>query len=83
MQFQRRIDAIEKRALTLNLSLPEICADAEVEYSTIWRWRQVNANPMQKTLERLLGALEGQLDKKEKLVRRRLNRRRERPRASA
>jgi transcriptional regulator with XRE-family HTH domain len=75
MQFQRRIDAIEKRAATLNFSLPEICSEADVEYSTIWRWRQPGANPKQRTLDRLLGKLERHLEKKEGQVRRLLGRR--------
>lgn len=81
MQFNRRIAAIEKRAAKLNLSLPEVCVDAGVRYSTVWRWRQPGANPKHATLESVFGKLEACLSKKEADLRRALARQASRPAA--
>jgi len=83
MQFHDRIEAIKTRASRINRSLAEICADADVSYSTIWRWQQAGANPCLQNVERILGALEDHLTKKETALRRALARRRGSPRPAA
>lgn len=62
MQAITRIDAIETRAATLNVSLWELCRRTGWAYSTLRRWRKGEASPTERTVSQRLGALERELD---------------------
>lgn len=83
MQRNHRIDAIEGRAKGLNLSLRRLCEVAEVEYTSVWRWRRGDVEPTSERLESVLAALEDALSDLETSMVKRIRARPEgRPRAS-
>lgn len=61
MQFIDRIDAIEKTAADLGLSLAQLCRAAQVPYSTVWRWRTGVTSPLVKTVGEVIDRLEAAL----------------------
>ena len=73
MQFLDRIDAIEKRAQAVNLSLWRLCRAAKVDSATIHRWRNGESSPMVRTLDKYVAALEREITKVETDMRQRLD----------
>lgn len=73
MQIKNILDAIEARAGSLNVSLPVLCRDAGVQYSTIYRWRHGQSSPLLETFRQHTAALERELSKREREMRRRLS----------
>lgn len=69
-----RIRQIEARARAANLSLHELCVEARVPQSTLWRLRQPGADPRVRTIARVLTPLEELLSRKEARLRRALAR---------
>ena len=67
MQIFDRIDAIEKRAQAINLTLAELCKSKGVYLSTVTRWR-AGADPKQLHADRLCSGLEAELDRREQLI---------------
>lgn len=61
MQHLERIEAIERRADTLNLSLWEVCRRAHLDYSRIARWRKKQNTPLVTTLDTYLSRLEAEM----------------------
>lgn len=61
MQATNRIDAIERRAAGLNLSLWRVAKLAGVEYSNLSRWRRGEASPTMHLYDDVMTSLEGKL----------------------
>lgn len=83
MEWIARLHDIERRAGLVNMTLHELCVEAAVPHTTVWRLRQPDADPRVKTLKRVLEPLEKLLDKKEAALRRALACRRGSPRPAA
>ncbi len=60
-----RLDQIVARAAKLNLKLGRLCKLAEVEQSTVSRWRNGRTDPKESTTTSHLGRLERKLDELE------------------
>lgn len=69
MQFQDRISAIEIRAGVVNLTLFQLCKEARVDYTRLYRWKTGENSPTIHVLEKHLGALEGKLCEVEERIR--------------
>lgn len=49
---------IEQRAAAINTPIRDVLADAAIDWSTWWRWKQSKSSPTLGTLQRVTKALE-------------------------
>lgn len=49
---------IEQRAAAINTPIRNVLADAAIDWSTWWRWKQSKSSPTLGTLQRVTRALE-------------------------
>jgi DNA-binding phage protein len=68
MDFKCRINTIVKRAKLIGQPLRDVCAAAEVNISTFYRWQQDDANPRLRSMIRALDAMEAHLDQREQAL---------------
>ena len=61
MEYKKRIDAIIARAERVRLPLGDVAAAGGVSKSTLYRWRQDDANPRMRSMYRALDAMEARL----------------------
>jgi len=55
---------IEKRCADINTPVRDVLADAQIDWSTWWRWKKPKSSPTIATLSRVTKAL----DKREKIA---------------
>lgn len=65
MQAANRIDAIERRASELNLSLWRVAKLAGVDYSNLSRWRRGENSPTLQLYDEVMTSLETKLSELE------------------
>ena len=68
MQYKDRIDALSDRAVAIHMSLWLVCRRAHVDYSTVYRWREGRTSPNVDSLDRVLGAIDRELQGLEKAL---------------
>jgi len=54
MTKSEALTAIQRHAVKQKLTLRQLCALAEVNYITVWRWFQSNTTPRPRTVQALL-----------------------------
>lgn len=59
---------MEGRAKTIGVPIRDICAEAEVNVSTFYRWKQDDANPRMRSMFRALERMEAALTRRESAV---------------
>lgn len=69
MDYKCRINRIIERAKLIGEPLRDVCAAAELNISTFYRWQQDDANPRIRSMFQALDAMEAYLTEREqKLV---------------
>lgn len=66
MEYKLRIKAIRERATRIGIPIRDLLAVAKVSASTLFRWEQDDANPRMRSMFRALGAMEAELDRRER-----------------
>lgn len=69
MQLTDRIDAIERRAEAINLTLARICKAAKVHHSTVTRWRNAEVDPKLNHAAAICERLEREVERREAAIR--------------
>lgn len=65
MEYKCRIDEIIRRAERVRLSLGTVARAGQVSKSTLYRWRQDDANPRMRSMLTALDAMEAKLASEE------------------
>jgi hypothetical protein len=65
MDYKRRINRIIERAKLIGEPLRDVCARADVNISTFYRWQQDDANPRLRSMTNALEAMENHLTERE------------------
>jgi predicted transcriptional regulator len=68
MEYKHRIKAIRDRAANIGAAMTDVCAAADVNVSTLFRWEQEDANPRMRQLFRALDAMEADLTERERRI---------------
>lgn len=68
MQTIHRIEAIESRAQEINLELARLCRLADVDYSTVWRWKTGASRPLLHNFETVTRKLDAKLEELETAI---------------
>jgi len=68
MQLSDRINAIEARARTINLTLSEVCKASDVHLSTVLRWRNGEVDPRLGKADATCARLEAALAERERVI---------------
>lgn len=68
MDYKCRINRIIERAKLIGEPLRDVCAAAELNISTFYRWQQDDANPRIRSMFQALDAMEAHLTKREQAL---------------
>lgn len=68
MEHNQPINEIISRAQAIGLSIRDLCEEAEVNFSTWWRWQKPDANPRLRDMQDAISRMDRVLSKRETAI---------------